>query len=454
MLTAIDSEKNKVFIDDVSPNDKFFCPVCQQKLIQKRKGVMRRPHFAHLGHKDPTFIPCPDKWGYDISDWHSQWQEQFPVENIEVVVEVNGVKHRADVLINDTVVEFQHSGISYDEFKERNEFYLAAGYDVIWVFDLQKEYADDRIHKEIYENKGYIWSNVKRPFKQINLEDSKVRMFLQFIAPENNETEVLEYLNSANSGFKRFLTDEKNVLSTKEFIALVTNRTLPVIFGQFPTTSDLDEFTCEPKKRMEDIPDEEEDEIESDKHYSYPEKPHLPPDPNGKTVYQLWNPDYQFMIVRNTTNMDEMVIHGKNGRMTVNQWGKIEGTYSNRDWSGKYYYSKKRYTVTDANKPYWILLHAKETEEAILKREIPPIPSAETLMDLIRKANSQPIIVRCLVNGKAYYVYDITGAWSEDYLRINSIEIDVDTGELYKEKGTQNGFIHPRRGLQIWELIE
>ena len=56
----------------------------------------------------------------------------------------------ADVLINGYVIEFQHSPISRDEIKERNEFYTNCGYKVIWVFD-----ANDKIKNTLcHRNRG------------------------------------------------------------------------------------------------------------------------------------------------------------------------------------------------------------------------------------------------------------------------------------------------------------
>ena len=74
-----------------------------------------------------------------MSEWHYNWQCLFPKECREVVVEKFGVKHRADVLINGFVVEFQHSSITAAEIMERNNFYLACDYAVIWVFDAQNK---------------------------------------------------------------------------------------------------------------------------------------------------------------------------------------------------------------------------------------------------------------------------------------------------------------------------
>ena len=69
-----------------------------------------------------------------MSEWHYQWQNQFPLINQENVFTLNGRTHRADVFINKTVIEFQHSPISKNEFEDRNRFYNGLGFYVIWIF--------------------------------------------------------------------------------------------------------------------------------------------------------------------------------------------------------------------------------------------------------------------------------------------------------------------------------
>ena len=93
-------------------------------------------------------------------------------------------KHRADVLINGYVIEFQHSPISRDEIKERNEFYTNCGYKVIWVFD-----ANDKI-KNSFDNNGSIdparlqgqqcleWKRARAEFK--NQSCKNVSYFIEF----------------------------------------------------------------------------------------------------------------------------------------------------------------------------------------------------------------------------------------------------------------------------------
>lgn len=130
MQFAIDKKKNRVHIDEAIEDEEYFCPCCEGSLTQRR-GQKNIHHFAHArGTK------CSDNWHYEeMSEWHRGWQEKYPVECREVVLEKDGVRHRADVCVNVTVIEFQHSPMSVSEFLDRNEFYTSAGYKLIWLFD-------------------------------------------------------------------------------------------------------------------------------------------------------------------------------------------------------------------------------------------------------------------------------------------------------------------------------
>ena len=394
MLTAVDLNGNKVFIDNVSPTSVFFCPICQQKLIQKRKGEMRRPHFAHLGMKDLHYVPCTDRWHYDKTKWHFDWQLLFSIDNYEVVINDKGKRHIADVLINNTVIEFQHSSISYGEFKERNDFYSAKGYEIVWVFDLQKEYNDKRIHRNIWKDDGYVWSYVKKPFKQMVLEDANIKMFLQFHSADNRQTPILEYLTCANHGFSRFDTDQDNILSIDQFVDLVSNGELSKKFSHTAFTVDVETEECisDDKNDQFELEEEKEKEKETEsffgiklalsgEDYHFPPKPNNPPDPNGKTVKQLWEMSFQSMVVQNTVNMDTLLIKGDAGEIVTDWRGRILGTYTNTRWYGSkptYRYSPKTYIVKDADSPVWKLIYAKKaTEKSIETKAQEPIHKKE-----------------------------------------------------------------------------
>lgn len=128
MLTiALDPYDKRVHVDDTASNMDYFCPICGIPLIP-RKGSVRRHHFAHKGERS-----CIDTWSrdYDESDWHLTWQERFPKDNREITLDLGGVRHRADVLTGRTVIEFQRSALSTEQFNDRNTFYQDLGYKVV-----------------------------------------------------------------------------------------------------------------------------------------------------------------------------------------------------------------------------------------------------------------------------------------------------------------------------------
>lgn len=137
MFTAIDELGNKVSIMNAEYGKTYYCPKCNEKVTVKKKGKVKAPHFAHKPGSD-----CTD-WG-DMSEWHLSWQEKFPEECREVILEKNGERHRADVCIKDMnlVIEFQHSTISNEEFNKRNCFYTSCGYRLVWVFDATGKIKD------------------------------------------------------------------------------------------------------------------------------------------------------------------------------------------------------------------------------------------------------------------------------------------------------------------------
>ena len=81
MFTAITENNRKVDIDwaVIHPNVKYYCPCCHARLIVKN-GKINAAHFAH-----ENLVDCDD-FSNDMSDWHKNWQERFPVEHREIVI--------------------------------------------------------------------------------------------------------------------------------------------------------------------------------------------------------------------------------------------------------------------------------------------------------------------------------------------------------------------------------
>lgn len=177
MFIAFNETDERIEIDNADPQKQYFCPICREPVIIRAKDSLAvRKHFAH---KRGT--QCLDDWSHDMSDWHYNWQQCFPQECREVVIENNGEKHRADVRIGDTVIEFQHSPITGEEITKRNKFYISRGCRVVWVFD-----ATDKI-KNKYGGSidpmqcradDLCWKRAKREFA--NNLPKEVTIFLQY----------------------------------------------------------------------------------------------------------------------------------------------------------------------------------------------------------------------------------------------------------------------------------
>ncbi len=124
MQFALGENGKRVEIHDAVKKNKYFCPCCNEKLILKQ-GRVKMWHYCHKADSVCTV-------DNDMCEWHLRMQGYFSPEYREVVVDK---KHRADVLKDGIVIEFQHSPISLDDFEDRNNYYIGKGYSVCWVFD-------------------------------------------------------------------------------------------------------------------------------------------------------------------------------------------------------------------------------------------------------------------------------------------------------------------------------
>ena len=216
MLFAFDYYDNRVFIDDIQSNKEYFCPYCGAPLIPRR-GDVRQHHFAHKSHH-----LCSDSWectnSYDVSPWHNEWQECFPKENQEIRFSLGETKHRADVLIGRTVVEFQHSIMPVKAFDERNNFYYNLNYKVIWLFDLTDIVESGKLsYKKSGDELLFSWSNPKKAFNSYDVKTGCIDLFFQI---SNDESKcIIRVIDVSESGFECF--SASNLMSKKDFLEYV-----------------------------------------------------------------------------------------------------------------------------------------------------------------------------------------------------------------------------------------
>lgn len=116
MLYAVSSTGEKV---TATSGDRAKCHCCGGELVAKCGSIVSH-HWAHLS-KD-----C-DPWSEPETEWHRRWKSLFPKNSCEVVIG----RHRADVKVGGTVIEFQKSSISPEEIKKREDHYGK----MVWVLD-------------------------------------------------------------------------------------------------------------------------------------------------------------------------------------------------------------------------------------------------------------------------------------------------------------------------------
>lgn len=203
VFIAKDKEGNNITIEEAVRGGEYFCPICDGAVIVKAKGSEAvREHFAHKNKTE-----C-DSWNYDMSEWHRAWQNSFPKECQEVIVQKDGIKHRADVLINNTVIEFQHSPITAEEIAERNRFYTECGLKVVWVFDAEgkiknKNESAATLDPLFCAETDLCWKRPKREFS-IKMPEN-VTVYLQYRTSISNpqyagqEFDILLEIKSVDS---------------------------------------------------------------------------------------------------------------------------------------------------------------------------------------------------------------------------------------------------------------
>ena len=218
MYKAVNKEGMVITLDDAKKYSRLFCRCCNSPVYyvagNPGKEHGKCSHFRHYPKRC-----CTDAWHYDKTQWHRDWQDFFPIDDQEVIVENEGKKHIADVLISESkvVVEFQHSYIRPCEFNDRNAFYTALGFRVIWVFDVQKQYARNRIGigERGYDalREAYYWDTPIDCLTECAL-CAEVDVFLQILGNEA-ETRLLR-VSRSDPGFKLFYAP--SVFSKEDFL--------------------------------------------------------------------------------------------------------------------------------------------------------------------------------------------------------------------------------------------
>ena len=159
MFFALDLLEHRIPISDADKKNQYHCPCCKHDVIVK-KGKVNAWHFAHEPGSD-----C-DASFTEMTEWHKGWQERFPNECREVIVEdMTGYRRIADVKINGITIEFQSKSIPKEVFDARNVHHLKASDKVIWIFNcIDKAISTKRFDVDFNGNRtGNLWYSWSHP---------------------------------------------------------------------------------------------------------------------------------------------------------------------------------------------------------------------------------------------------------------------------------------------------
>lgn len=180
------------------------------RILIAKQGPQIAWHFAL--HPDETNYDC-DRKGYksDKSDWHRDWQSYSQISHIEVYMRklINGKEkcHIADLIDKDGyVVEFQHSAISSDDVKHREEFYDK----MYWVIDAtSSQWISHGENNILIKQKESWWENFSKPmFLDIGIGVAKVNKIYSYTTVDPNCYKHSYYYDSKLESYISFITSK------------------------------------------------------------------------------------------------------------------------------------------------------------------------------------------------------------------------------------------------------
>lgn len=160
MITALDNNGQRVYADTVDRGTPCFCQVCGEPMRLKR-GTRRMAHFSHLPESQCSYAA-------EKGEWHIRMQNYFPKETQEKVFRDENTKeiHVADVFLEEsnTVLEFQHSRISLEEYMKRTIFHTSNKRRIVWLFDESSSSKNRTYGRFKAEDDWYHWIGTPRDF--------------------------------------------------------------------------------------------------------------------------------------------------------------------------------------------------------------------------------------------------------------------------------------------------
>lgn len=138
---------------------------------------------SHFKHKNCSCVN-------EMTEWHRKWQNEF--DEIEILIG----NRFADAVVNDYVLEFQHSSISKDLVIERNKNYQENNKKLLWVIDGNENIDIEKIdnNRIMLKFSNSLWkyeSFLENDFIFINKEDKIYKINPMLV--KSNMIDIKEY---------------------------------------------------------------------------------------------------------------------------------------------------------------------------------------------------------------------------------------------------------------------
>lgn len=158
-------EKNKIYINDYIKNENIYNDIKNSKILV---CMFRKELIKYESNLKNKFMFRHKNVKY-MTKWHKDWQDNFSDTEIKIG------ERFADAIINNIVLEFQHSYIEKDLVEKRKLNYINNNKELFWIIDC----VNDNIIIKKFGNIYQIKFNSNNSWKYLNFV-SQNYIFLDF----------------------------------------------------------------------------------------------------------------------------------------------------------------------------------------------------------------------------------------------------------------------------------
>ena len=169
----IAKNKNNIIIkcqdieNGIVKSNEYYCIKCNNILYFVSESDRNCSYFRHKNNNNYYCDYYKNNENYKnsyentMSEFHRNWQEIFPNENIEYKIVIDNIIHFADIFITyyntfnicdifkinkkNVIIEIQYSPIDYNTLYEREKHYITSDNNLLWIFDIKDKFEIEKL---------------------------------------------------------------------------------------------------------------------------------------------------------------------------------------------------------------------------------------------------------------------------------------------------------------------